>query len=86
MGKGQVSSKDVSMTGVPEIDINILLQLDDESLTHVCQVDEYIRTLCNGDDLWRRRLEMNYPRVLQYIKQYINPNISLKDIYINISK
>lgn len=82
LGKGQVSSRDVFMTGVPEIDINILLQLDDASLTHVCQVDEYIRSLCNSDDLWRRRLEMNYPGVLQYI----NPNISLKENYINFSK
>jgi hypothetical protein len=82
LGKGQVSSRDVFMTGVNEIDINILLQLDDESLTHVCQVDEYVRSLCNSDDLWRQRLEMNYPDVLEYI----NPNISLKENYVNFSK
>jgi hypothetical protein len=82
LGKGQVSSRDVFMAGINEIDINILLQLDDESLAHVCQVDEYVRSLCNSDDLWRRRLEMNYPGVLEYI----NPNISMKENYINFSR
>ncbi len=80
--KGQVSSRDVFMTGVNEVDINILLQLDDASLAHVCRVDEYVRSLCNSDDLWRRRLEMFYPDALKYI----NPNISIKDNYINFSK
>ena len=80
--KGQVSSRDVFMTGVQAVDINILLQLGDVSLTHVCQVDEYVRSLCNSDDLWRRRLELFYPDQAQYI----NPNVSLKENYTNFSK
>ena len=80
--KGQVSSRDVFMTGVPGVDINILLQLDDESLDHVCQVDEYVRSLCNSDDLWRQRLEMNYPDALKYI----DTTIPLRENYVNFGK
>ncbi len=53
-------SPQFAMTGVEPIDINILVQMDDPTLTSACRTDRYISSLCQKDELWRRRVEEYY--------------------------
>ena len=48
-------------TKVPGIDMNILNSLDDEKLSLVCQTDRYAKSLCDSQELWKRRLEKYHP-------------------------
>lgn len=48
------------LTGNKNVDIEIINQLSDEDLTKVCQVNSYIRNLCNDNTLWRRRISLIY--------------------------
>jgi hypothetical protein len=50
-----------AMTGIEPIDMNILLQMDDKSLTSACRVNTYISGLCKNDMLWKQRIEIYYP-------------------------
>ena len=75
----QISSREVFLTGVQEIDLTILLQLDDISLTNVCQIDTYVKDLCQDENLWRIRSEKYFSSRLNEI----NPNISYRQNYIN---
>jgi hypothetical protein len=49
-----------AMTGVEPIDINILLQMDDQTLTSACQTDRYISGLCRNEELWRLKINKDY--------------------------
>jgi hypothetical protein len=57
IGTGQ---QQFAMTGVEPIDINILLQMDDQTLTSACQTDRYISGLCRSEELWRLKIEKDY--------------------------
>lgn len=50
-----------AMTGIEPVDINILLQMDDKTLTSACRVNKYISGLCKNDMLWKQRIEIYYP-------------------------
>lgn len=45
----------VTLTGVPDADRQILINLDDRSLAAVCSIDRYMASICS-DDLWRLKL------------------------------
>ena len=51
----------VIFTHVRNVDMNILLQLDDESLHSVCQVDKYTKSLCSDNVFWHLKLNKAYP-------------------------
>jgi hypothetical protein len=57
IGTGQ---QQFAMTGVGPIDINILLQMDDQTLTSACQTDRYISGLCRSEELWRLKIGKDY--------------------------
>jgi hypothetical protein len=43
-------------TGIIDLDEKILNELDDKSLSQMCQVNEKVRSICNDDSFWRRRI------------------------------
>ncbi len=71
-----------AMTGIEPIDINILVQMDDQTLTSACQTDRYISSLCGNDDLWRRRIQRYYPNA----EKFKETEKSWKDYYIQLRK
>lgn len=48
------------LTGDKNIDIEIINQLSDRDLSSVCQVNSYVRKLCNDNTLWRKRISLVY--------------------------
>ena len=60
---------DKTFTGISDIDMKILNELDDRSLMQTCLINKYIANLCNNDNLWRNR----------YIKRFGTQNLHYKD-------
>lgn len=46
----------MSLTGIRDVDIEILLNLDDSELPRVCAVNKYVNSICEHDDFWYRRI------------------------------
>jgi hypothetical protein len=65
----------MNFTGIPEVDINILDNLSDKELSSACQLNRYVSTLCNRDDLWQTRIEHTFGL------QNKSENITWKDYY-----
>jgi F-box-like len=53
------------LTGNRDIDVNILVMLDDTSLSKACQVNRYLAELCRDDNLWRRKMEFRFPTAMK---------------------
>ena len=47
-------------TGSKDVDYQIMMGLDDESLLNFCQTDKYIKSLCDNDNFWERRAANRY--------------------------
>lgn len=43
------------LTGIPDLDIKILLELSDKDLTNLCSVSEYIAKFCQADVFGRKK-------------------------------
>ena len=43
-------------TGIKDVDLKILMDLDDKSLFKTCTVDRYTKRICNDEHFWRNRL------------------------------
>lgn len=69
------------VTGIPEIDFNILLSLSDEDLMELCYIDTYINTLCNDNYFWFLKIKQIYP-TLPLPEEYKN---NLKQLYYDIN-
>ena len=46
----------MSLTGVKDVDMEIILQLDDRELPRVCAVNKYVNEICQSDAFWYKRL------------------------------
>ena len=46
----------MSLTGIKDVDMNIILQLEDSDLPRVCAVNKYVNEICESDAFWYRRL------------------------------
>ena len=46
----------MSLTGVKDVDMEIILQLEDRELPRVCAVNRYVNEICQSDAFWYRRL------------------------------
>ena len=75
-------SPQFAMTGVEPIDINILVQMDDQTLTSACQTDRYISSLCRKDMLWLQKIQLKFPGAEQFKDNTTN---SWKDYYIRLN-
>ena len=54
------TEKDVTFTGVKDVDMLILMQLDDKSLFRTCKVNKYVNDLCKSENFWRNRLQNRF--------------------------
>lgn len=43
------------LTGIKDIDLKIIAELNDYELGKVCSVNKYIKSLCNDNNFWRNR-------------------------------
>ena len=46
----------MSLTGVRDVDMGIILQLEDSDLPRVCSVNKYVNEICQSDAFWYKRL------------------------------
>lgn len=58
--KSPIVKKDVTFTGVKDVDLLILMQLDDKSLFRTCKVNKYVNELCKNEDFWRNRFQNKF--------------------------
>lgn len=78
-----------TLTGFLDTDILILLELNDVSLSKICQVNKYTQKLCQNERLWQGKVRrkfgseiiMHKPLEITYREQYI----SLKTINLRPS-
>lgn len=83
----------LALTGIPDTDIYILLELEDQDLINICQVNNYVRNICNKDSLWISKLYKKFANVsnvainnidvLELLKYKPN-TMNYKDFYITI--
>lgn len=55
-----------AMTGIEPVDLNILFQMDDQTLASACQTNRYISSLCQNEGLWKLRTEKYYSDAGKY--------------------
>jgi len=73
-----------TLTGNKDTDFLILNKLNDYELTRVCQANRYIRSLCNDDNFWLRRIKNNFNFLstedIYKMKNYLNFS-TIKELY-----
>jgi hypothetical protein len=55
----------MSLTGIKDGDILILLQLKDRELGPVCQANKYVASLCKDDNFWKIRIVNKIKRAFE---------------------
>ena len=68
------------LTGVRDLDLKILQNLDDRELPIVCTTNKYVRDLCNDENFWLNRLVARMGYSLSEIKK-LKGSFKYKDIY-----
>ncbi len=74
---------DSIFTGLPELDITILLNLPIAELDNICQVNKYAKKLCENEHLimkrfnQRKQLKLEYPKNIRktIVFKFINENV-----------
>ncbi len=56
----------MSLTGIRDLDMQILLNLNDSELPRVCAVNKYVNKLCEHDDFWYRRIMNKIAKAKEY--------------------
>ena len=82
-------------SGLSDIDINILSNLNDKDLIKVCNINKYAASLCENDELWKIKIvnkfgeeALNYKEADKSWRQQYNTfvEISEKDVYAAVAK
>lgn len=71
----------MNFTGVPEVDLNILLKLDLPDLLSTCRSNVYLWSLCSDDYLWLLKSRNDYPQ-LTSLKKYF---LTWREFYMNVT-
>jgi len=71
----------MAFTGIPEVDLKILSQLDLHSLMDACSASKYLQDLCQVQSLWRELLQRDFPLALIYLPA----EMSLREWYFYLS-
>lgn len=70
----------MSLTGVKDVDMEIILQLEDKELPRVCAVNKYVNEICQSDAFWYKRLINRITKIrdinLSNYKELILINVS----------
>jgi hypothetical protein len=72
--------KEPVFTNNPDIDIQILSNLDDKVLSVICNVNKYINNLCNDNMLWKIKINNFIPN-LPVTENYKEIYFAIKKIY-----
>ena len=69
------------LSGIKDLDREIMLKMDDQTLLNFCQTSQYARELCDNDLFWQKRVTQQYPRLVS-IKQ---ENYSWRQYYLYLT-
>ena len=69
--------------GVADVDYEIMQWLDDKQLLTVCKINNYTANLCRDELFWSKRIETRFDIDIKYYKP---PNVSYKEIWLNLIK
>lgn len=64
----------------PDVDLQILKELSYEDIQKVCVTNEYMKKLCERDDLWLQKLKDDYPGLYDEVLGDFDPDVSYKNI------
>ena len=71
--------EEVILTGNPEIDINILLNLDIKSLSKFCSTSKYVQDFCSDDYFWQKKFGRDSLPLAAIIITPMNSNDWIKE-------
>jgi hypothetical protein len=55
-----LESQNKTLTGIKDVDLLILSQIDDKTLYNFCKVDKYAQKLCLDENFWKNRFIQRY--------------------------
>lgn len=55
----------MSLTGLKDVDMEIILQLDDRDLPRVRRVNKYVNEICQSDAFWYKRLINRITKIMK---------------------
>ena len=71
------------LTGVKDLDLLILIQLDDQNLVNVCKTNTTINELCNDQNFWLQRIMKMFPYLDLYILKKYKQDRDWSQYYID---
>ena len=78
-----MNSQKKLLTGLKNLDLMILANLNDKDLLSVCNTSKREDEICGDENFWRKRIEVKFPNVgLDVLKQY-KGNRSWADYYVH---
>lgn len=76
-----------SLTGIKDVDINILNNLEDKDLVSYCETHQYAKSICNDQSFWQRRTISKYGEQLDVEMMRKNKgDIKWSDYYIELNR
>lgn len=74
LSDGYKSYYESVFTGIPDVDMQILINLSEYHLENVCRVNKYINSLCTDDKFYKYRLDKYLNRPLKKEQKYYREN------------
>jgi hypothetical protein len=62
----------MNLTGSKQGDIETLMQMDDMTLSRICQVNRHFQSICGDDNFWFRRFYTLYPNITENGDLWLN--------------
>jgi hypothetical protein len=75
-------NKKTVFTGIKDVDLIILGNLNDEDLLNTCKIkNNYLRKICNNEDFWRNRFIKNFGNTVEKLKERTWKNFYVSIVY-----
>lgn len=68
-------------TGIPDIDYEIMVYLDDETLLNSCKINRYTADLCRNENFWHKKIIQKFGH---NISKYKPEGLTYKQIYLKL--